>query len=44
MIAGIGTDIADVRRFEKWVKNPEMSTMPSHPILNMSMPRRIIPD
>ena len=24
MIAGIGTDIADVRRFEKWVKNPEM--------------------
>ena len=24
MIAGIGTDIAEVRRFEKWVKNPEM--------------------
>ncbi len=24
MIAGIGTDIADVRRFEKWVKNPQM--------------------
>ena len=24
MIAGIGTDIADVRRFEKWVNNPEM--------------------
>ena len=24
MIAGIGTDIADVRRFEKWIKNPEM--------------------
>lgn len=24
MIAGIGTDIADVRRFDKWVKNPEM--------------------
>ena len=24
MIAGIGTDIADVRRFEKWVRNPEM--------------------
>ena len=24
MIFGIGTDIADVRRFEKWVKNPQM--------------------
>ena len=24
MIAGIGTDIADVRRFKKWVENPEM--------------------
>ena len=24
MIAGIGTDIAQVSRFEKWVKNPEM--------------------
>ena len=24
MIAGIGTDIAEVRRFEKWVKNPQM--------------------
>ena len=24
MIAGIGTDIAEVKRFEKWVKNPEM--------------------
>ena len=24
MIFGIGTDIADVRRFEKWVKNPSM--------------------
>jgi len=24
MIFGIGTDIADVRRFDKWVKNPEM--------------------
>ena len=24
MIAGIGTDIADVRRFQKWVRNPEM--------------------
>lgn len=24
MIAGIGTDIADVRRFEKWVKDPSI--------------------
>ena len=24
MICGIGTDIAQVSRFEKWVKNPEM--------------------
>ncbi len=24
MIAGIGTDITEVRRFEKWVKNPAM--------------------
>jgi len=24
MIAGIGTDITEVDRFEKWVKNPEM--------------------
>ena len=24
MIAGIGTDIAEVKRFEKWVKHPEM--------------------
>ena len=24
MIAGIGTDITEVKRFEKWVKNPEM--------------------
>lgn len=24
MIAGIGTDIADIRRFEKWVRNPDM--------------------
>lgn len=24
MILGIGTDITDVRRFEHWVKNPEM--------------------
>ena len=24
MIAGIGTDIAQVSRFEKWVKNPSM--------------------
>ncbi len=24
MIAGIGTDIAEVGRFEKWVKNPDM--------------------
>ena len=24
MIAGIGTDIAEVKRFEKWVENPEM--------------------
>ena len=24
MIAGIGTDIAEVKRFEKWVKNPDM--------------------
>lgn len=24
MIAGIGTDIAEVRRFEKWVREPEM--------------------
>ena len=24
MIFGIGTDIADVRRFRKWVENPEM--------------------
>ena len=24
MIAGIGTDIAEVKRFEKWVRNPEM--------------------
>ncbi len=24
MIAGIGTDITEVRRFEKWVKEPEM--------------------
>ena len=24
MIAGIGTDIAEVKRFEKWIKNPEM--------------------
>lgn len=24
MIAGIGTDIAEVKRFEKWVHNPQM--------------------
>ncbi len=24
MIAGIGTDIAEVKRFEKWVQNPEL--------------------
>ena len=24
MIAGIGTDIAEVKRFEKWVEKPEM--------------------
>ena len=24
MICGVGTDIAQVSRFEKWVKNPEM--------------------
>jgi holo-[acyl-carrier protein] synthase len=24
VIAGIGTDIAEVKRFEKWVKNPQM--------------------
>lgn len=24
MIAGIGTDITEVKRFEKWIKNPEM--------------------
>lgn len=24
MICGIGTDIAKVSRFEKWIKNPEM--------------------
>lgn len=24
MIFGIGTDIAEVRRFERWVKNPEL--------------------
>lgn len=24
MILGIGTDIAKVQRFEKWIKNPEM--------------------
>lgn len=24
MIAGIGTDIAEVKRFEKWVDNPEI--------------------
>ena len=24
MIAGIGTDIAEVKRFEKWIQNPEM--------------------
>ena len=24
MITGIGTDIAEVRRFEKWVREPEM--------------------
>ena len=24
MIAGIGTDITEVKRFEKWVQNPEM--------------------
>lgn len=24
MIAGIGTDIAEVKRFEKWVQNPEI--------------------
>lgn len=24
MIYGIGTDITDVKRFDKWVKNPEM--------------------
>ena len=24
MIAGIGTDITEVRRFEKWVKDPSM--------------------
>ena len=24
MIAGIGTDIAEVKRFEKWVQNPQM--------------------
>ena len=24
MIAGIGTDITEVKRFEKWVQNPQM--------------------
>ena len=24
MIAGIGTDIAEVKRFERWVKNPQL--------------------
>ena len=24
MISGIGTDIAEVKRFEKWVQNPQM--------------------
>ena len=24
MIGGIGTDITEVKRFEKWVKNPQM--------------------
>ena len=24
MILGIGTDIAEVKRFEKWINNPEM--------------------
>ena len=24
MICGIGTDIAEVKRFEKWVRNPDM--------------------
>lgn len=24
MIGGIGTDITEVKRFEKWVKNPDM--------------------
>lgn len=24
MIAGLGTDIAEVKRFEKWIKNPQM--------------------
>ena len=24
MISGIGTDITEVKRFEKWVQNPEM--------------------
>ena len=24
MIGGIGTDIAEVKRFEKWVRNPDM--------------------
>ena len=24
MIYGIGSDIAEVKRFEKWVKNPQM--------------------
>lgn len=24
MIAGIGTDIAEVKRFKKWVENPQM--------------------
>lgn len=24
MIGGIGTDITEVKRFEKWIKNPEM--------------------
>lgn len=24
MVSGIGTDIAEVKRFEKWVDNPEM--------------------
>ena len=31
MIFGIGVDIADVRRFEKWVQKPELAARFFHP-------------